>query len=65
MKNIKGNCPVCQQEYKILRRCKYCYKFHCNLCTTHGVCKECFIVLHQKKEIEVYFDEKYNKVPVI
>jgi len=57
----KGQCPVCQQEYKLLRRCKHCLKWHCNLCTTHGTCKECFIAIHQKHEIDKYFKDKYNK----
>ena len=58
---MKHQCPNCNSQYKLIKKCRLCGLYVCNLCSVDVMCIDCFIDKKQKLIIEEY-DQKYEGV---
>ena len=62
---FKHICPNCKAKDKIVIKCKKCWKYTCSECTTQELCKDCYIIMNDIKEVNRYFIDKEKESTVL
>jgi len=54
------NCPNCDAEYKIIKKCK-CGAYICSSCNYENLCFDCYVSKNRDSEVQFYFEDKHRK----